>query len=452
VSRVNRCNRRRFLSLAAAAGAASAAGFPLPAYCQDAASHDKLRVAVIGVAGRGAGNLQGVSGEQIVALCDADEERLAAAATKFPKAKKYFDFRKLLAEMDKQIDAVVVSTPDHNHAPASVMAMRMGKHCYCEKPLTHNVFEARTAIDVARQKKLATQMGTQIHATDNYRRVVELVQAGAIGPVNEVHVWCGKGWGGGTRPTEQPPVPERLHWDVWLGPAPYRPYHPCYLPAQWRRWWDFGNGTLGDMACHYMDLPFWALGLQYPTTIEAAGPPVDPETCPTKLTVHYDFPARGEQPPVNFTWYDGGYSPPILATLDLTPPATAAEDKKGLKPKKGASWGSGVLFVGSQGMLLADYTRRVLLPTAKFADFTPPEPTIPKSVGHHQEWIDACKTGSPTTCNFAYSGMLAEAVLLGNVAYRTGKKLHWDAAAMKAVNCPEADRYLRREYRTGWTL
>jgi len=456
VPRITRFHRRRFLGLSAVAGGAALARFPLPAFSQSAAAGDKLRVAVIGVAGRGAGNLKGVSGEDLVALCDADDTRLAAAAKNFPNAKTYFDFRKLLEEMGKQIDAVAVSTPDHTHAPASVMAMRMGKHCYCEKPLAHNVFEIRTAMEVARQKKLATQMGTQIHATDNYRRVVELVQSGAIGPVSEVHVWCGKGWGGGTRPTEEPPVPENIHWDVWLGPAPYRPYHPCYIPAQWRRWWDFGNGTLGDMACHYMDLPFWALGLRFPTSIEAEGPEVDPETCPTKLMVRYEFPARGPQPPVKLNWYDGEYRPTILETLDLSPPKAKGDEKTdekaAAKAKKPAPWGSGVLFVGSQGMLLADYSRRVLLPAEKFADFMAPDPVIPKSIGHHEEWIQACKTGSATTCNFDYSGPLAETVLLGNVAYRTGKKLQWDAAAMKAVNCPEADRYLRREYRAGWTL
>jgi predicted dehydrogenase len=189
---------------------------------------------------------------------------------------------------------VVVSTADHVHAPASVMAMKLGKHCYCEKPLAHSVFEVRTMARVAREGKVATQMGIQIHAGSNYRRVVEIIQAGLIGPVAEVHVWVGKGWGGGDRPPGAQPVPKNLHWDLWLGPAPERPFAAeRYHPAQWRRWWDFGNGTLGDMACHYMDLPFWALGLKHPTTIEAEGPPVHPETCPLGLIVRYEFPARG---------------------------------------------------------------------------------------------------------------------------------------------------------------
>ncbi|HUT13600.1 MAG TPA: Gfo/Idh/MocA family oxidoreductase, partial [Thermoguttaceae bacterium] len=329
---------------------------------------------------------------------------------------------------------VVVSTPDHTHAPAGVMAMKLGKNCYSEKPMTHCVHEARVMTDAAVENKLATQLGTQIHAGDNYRRVVELIQAGAIGPVNEVHVWCGKNWGGGERPTETPPIPPHIHWDLWLGPAPERPYHPCYLPGQWRRWWDFGNGTLGDMACHYMDLPFWALKLRHPTSVESEGPPVHPETCPTQLIVRYEFPARDDMPPVKFTWYDGSNRPSLPADWNI--------------PVGGA----GVLFVGKEGQLRADYGSWQLHPKEKFADYQPPEPTIPTSIGHHQEWIHACKTGGATTCNFDYSGALSEAVLLGNVAYRVGKKLQWDGAAMKATNCPEADQYLRREYRQGWIL
>jgi predicted dehydrogenase len=312
--------------------------------------------------------------------------------------------------------------------------MKLGKHCFCEKPLAHNVYEVRVMTELARNKKLATQMGTLIHATSNYRRVVELVKSGAIGPVAEAHVWCGKDWGGGERPKETPPVPPNIHWDLWLGPAPERPYHPCYLPAQWRRWWDFGNGTLGDMACHLMDLPYWALDLAHPLAVEAEGPPVHPETCPHALVVRYEYPARGDQPPVKLTWYDGVNRPPQLAANGLP------------------DWGMGVLFVGREGMLLADYGRKELYPKEKFAQFKAPEPTIPESPGHHKEWIAACKGGPAGLCNFDYAGPLSEAVLLGTVAYRVGKKLEWDAAALKATNCPEADEYLRRQYRKGWTL
>jgi len=318
------------------------------------------------------------------------------------------------------------------------MAMRMGKHCYCEKPLTRSVFECRTLVDLANKNKLVTQMGTQIHAGDNYRRVVELIQGGAIGPVGEVHVWCSCRYGGVTRPKDTPPVPANLDWDLWLGPAPYRPYHPTYLPGRWRSWWDFGTGGLGDFGCHYTDLPFWALKLRHPITVEAEGPPLHPEAVPLWLIVRYEFPQRGPLPPVELTWYHGGKQPPRLRTL--------------LAPNERKRWGSGVLFVGAKGMVLANYNARMLLPKAKFAGYQPPKPTIPRSIGHHREWIVACKTGGTTTCNFDYSGTLTEAILLGNAAFRAGEKLQWDAKALKATNTAKAAPYIRPECRKGWTL
>jgi predicted dehydrogenase len=300
--------------------------------------------------------------------------------------------------------------------------------------MSHSVYEARVMAQAAARAKVATQMGTQIHAGENYRRVVEVIRSGAIGPVREAHAWVAKTWSGGERPSERPPAPKTLHWDLWLGPAPARPYHPTYQPANWRRWWDFGSGTLGDMACHYMDLPFWALDLRAPSTVEAEGPPVHPETTPPWMVVRYAFPARGDRPPVSLTWYDGGKRPEALSK-----PGTPA-------------WGDGVLFVGDKGMLLASYDDYRLLPESEFQGFRPPEPSIPRSIGHHAEWINACKTGDPTTCNFDYSGALTEAVLLGVVAYRAGTKIEWDADGLKAANCPEAERFLRREYRKGWQL
>ena len=424
-------SRREFLRTGAAFGAVGIFGAPAVGRA-GIGPNEKLDIAVIGTANRAAANIDEVQGQNLVAFCDVDDRLLGEIGRRFPKAKKYNDFRELLES--KGFDAVVVSTADHSHAPATAMALRQGKHVYCEKPLTHSVTEARTIAELARQAKVATQMGTQIHAKDNYRRVVELIESGAIGPVRECHVWCGKSWGGGDRPTENPPVPKPLHWDLWLGAAPARPYNPIYQPGNWRRWWDFGNGTLGDMACHYMDLPFWALALRHPSTIEAEGPPVHPETAPIWLVVRYEFPARGDRPPVALTWYDGGQKP------------------KALPAEKAHEWGDGVLFVGDKGMLLADYNRRILMPEEKFRDFKPPEPTIPASIGHHAEWIAACKDGRPTTCNFDYSGALTETVLLGNVAYRAGKKLVWDAQHLKAENCSEADAFLKREYRKGWTL
>jgi predicted dehydrogenase len=398
-------------------------------------SNDRLRVGLIGVAGQGEYNLNEVvaAGAEIVALCDVDEQRAGPARERFPKASFYADFRRLIDS--KGLDAVVVATPDHTHAVATLAALRAGLHVYCEKPLTHTVHEARLVAETAAKHKRTTQMGTQIHAGANYRRVVELIQAGTIGPVREVHVWCDKSLGGGDRPTDMPAVPKGLHYDLWLGPAPERPYHPTYIPFHWRKWWDFGGGTLGDMACHHMDLPFWALNLRYPENVAAEGSsPVHPETAAKWLIVRYDFPARGTLPAVKLTWYDGGKRPAAFTEAKL--------------PK----WGDGCLFIGEKGMLLADYGRFKLLPEDQFADFVPPKPSIPDSVGHHREWIQACKSGSATTCNFDYGGALTEAVLLGNVAYRLGKPLRWDAKNLRATNESDAERFIRKEYRKSWTL
>ena len=425
--------------LAGSAAAAVAAGATRRARTKTPSPNEKLDVAVVGVAGRGGANLGGVAGQNIVALCDVDANNLGKAGRRFPKAQTFADFRRMLDKVHKQIDAVVVSTPDHTHAVAAAAAMKLSKHCYCEKPLTHSVHECRTLIDLAGRNKLVTQMGTQIHAGDNYRRVVELVQGGTIGPVGEVHVWHTVSYGGGDRPKDTPPVPKHLSWDLWLGPAAERPYHPCYLPGRWRGWRAFGTGGLGDFGCHYMDLPFWALKLRHPTTVETEGPPQHPESTPRWLKVRYEFPQRGGLGPVTMTWSDGGKKPARLVEL--------------LKPHgPKARWGSGVLFVGSKGMILANYGSRMLLPKDKFAGVQPPKQTIPKSIGHHAEWIKACKKGGPTTCNFDYSGTLSEAVLLGEVAYRVGQKLTWDHENLKAVNCPEAEKYIRTPCRKGWTL
>lgn len=395
--------------------------------------NEKLNIAGIGVGGQGGWDINQCASQNIVALCDVDDRRAAGSFAKFPQAKRYRDFRKMLDEMHQQIDAVVVGTPDHTHAAPSVMAMNLGKHCYCEKPLAHCVDEVRAMIETAQKNKVATQMGTQIHAGANYRRVVELVQSGAIGPVAEVHVWHPVAYGGGDRPSDTPPVPPELDWDLWLGPAPLRPYHPSYLPGVWRSWRDFGTGGLGDFGCHYMDLPFWALKLRHPVSVETEGPPVHPERTSPGLIVRYEFPARGDLPPVKMMWYDGGKRPTFLAE------------------RKIPQWGAAVLFIGQKGMLIADYGKHQLLPEAEYADFQRPEPTIPDSIGHHAEWIRACKTGEPTTCNFDYSGTLAEAVMLGNVSYYLGRKLDWDAPRMKCADCPEADALLRKTYREGWS-
>jgi predicted dehydrogenase len=430
----NHLHRREFFQQIAAGSIALVSGSwgTRRAFAGPKGANERLNIGIIGTAGRASANIQGVQGENIVALCDIDDRLLGRASERFPGARTYNDFRKLLEQPD--LDAVVISTADHVHAPAAIRAMRLGKHVYCEKPLSHTVEEARLAARVAAETKVATQMGTQIHASNNYRRVVELIRAGAIGPVCQCFVWCNKSWSGGERPMETPPVPAHLHWDLWLGPAPERPYHPTYQPANWRRWWDFGSGTLGDMACHLMDLAHWALDLRHPVSVSAQGPPAHPETTPRWLVVQYEYPARGDKPPVQLTWYDGENQPAL-------PPET-----------KLPRWSMGVLFMGAQGLLLANYDRRILYPESQFRDYVPPEPSIPASIGHHAEWLAACKTGGSTSCNFDYSGALTEAVLLGNVAYRVGKKLDWDADTLRASTCPEAERYVRSDYRKGWDL
>ncbi|WP_435006101.1 Gfo/Idh/MocA family protein [Tundrisphaera lichenicola] len=430
--------------------AGSAVGlFAAPAFLRARNLNEKLSIAVIGVGGRGGSNLQNVSGEDIVALCDVADSALDRAASEYPKARRERDFRRLF-DRAGDFDAVVVSTTEHTHAFATLPALQLGKHVYCEKPLTHDVWEARIIREAAAKAKVATQMGTQIHAGENYRRVVELIRAGAIGPVTEAHVWVGRAWGRQSdeesrknqdivsvreRPAGTSPIPDGLDWDLWLGPAPARPFHEVYYPGpKWYRWWDFGNGTMSDLGSHWLDLPFWALELDAPRRIEATGPPPHSEIAPASMSVTYDYAARGDRPPVKLTWYQGQEKP------------KAWHD--GMIPK----WDSGALFIGPKGMLLADYGKNLLLPEENFRDYERPPHSIPKSLGHHAEWIHACKTGAPTTCNFEYAGWLTEANHLGNVAYRTGKALEWDAASMKAKNAPESEPFIRREYRKGWNL
>ncbi len=385
---------------------------------------------MIGTAAQAGWNLSQVAGENIVALCDIDAHRMAEAAAKFPQAAKYADYRKLLDQKD--LDAVVVATPDHSHAIPVVWALRRGLDVYCEKPLAHSVYEVRQMREAADKKRAVTQMGTQIHAGDNYRRVVELVQAGVLGRIERVHVWLDTSVRPGVRVSQSKP-PDYVDYDLWTGPAPMRPFHESHFHFNWRYWWDFGGGLLADFGCHYMDLPFWALALRYPSTIVAKGEKTyhgDNEV-PDNMQVDYQFPARGDLPPVHMTWYHGKWRPPGAESYGK---------------------GSAVLFEGQHGRLLADYgTHKLFLEPGIAAD-TPPQ-TIPASIGHHREWIEACKTRGATTCNFDYSGALAEAVLLGNVSYRAGgKKLDWDADKLKAVNCPEAAQFIRREYRAGWSL
>ena len=440
--------RRSFLRKATAA--ATAVTFTVPAILRARNLNDKMNIAVIGTGGRGGSNMSEVATENIVSLCDVFEPNLRRASERFPKARTHSDFRRLFDHAN-EFDAVVVSTCEHTHAYATLPALELGKHVYCEKPLSYNVEEARLIRLAARKAKVATQMGIQIHAGDNYRRVVELVKSGAIGSVSQVHVWVGRAWGRHDsledakkhndivtireRPESTDPVPAGLDWDLWLGPAPFRPFHNVYFPGpKWYRWWDFGNGTMSDLGSHWNDLPFWALDLDAPSSIEASGPVPHPEIAPASMQATYLYPSRGDRAAVTLTWYQGTEKPQCLQ--DMSIPA----------------WDSGCLFVGDKGMLLADYGQYLLLPEKQFEGFVPPAQSIPPSVGQHQEWILACKTGSPTTCNFEYSGLLTEANHLGNVAFRVGKKIQWNTETMSCPGTPEADKFLKRLPRPGWGL
>jgi len=440
--------RRRFLQRTTATGAVLLAA---PAVLSARAPSEKLNVVIIGCGGRGGANMNEMLKENIVALCDVSEPNLLKAAQKAPEAKKFRDFRKLYDTLkDGEFDAVVVSSTEHTHAFATLPALLRKKHVYCEKPLTHNLREARRIMEAAKKANIATQMGTQIHAGSNYRRVVELIQGGVIGPVREAHVWVSRAWGHQSeedakrhhdivwtaeRPKEEMPVPPGLDWDLWLGPAPRRPFNNVYVPGpKWYRWWDFGGGTMSDLGAHWIDLPFWALKLDAPRTVEANGPPPHPELAPASMSATFHYGPRGDMPEVKVTWYQGTMKPELW--------------KEGKIPQ----WGDGALFIGSRGMLLSDYGKHVLLPEKEFADFKRPAKSIADSIGHHAEWLRACKTGSPTTCPFHYSGLLTESNHLGNIAYRASKRLEWDAKTMRIRNAPESEHFLGREYRKGWEL
>lgn len=409
---------------------------------------EKLNIAAIGAGGRAAGDIEAVSSENIVALCDVDWRRAGGAFNKYPNAKKYKDYRIMLDEMDKDIDAVVVATPDHIHAFASMAAIKHNKHVYCEKPLTHSVWEARQVTLAARAAGIATQMGNQGQASEETRRVSEFIWSGAIGPVREVHIWTDRAnrglhdayWPQGIdRPTDTPPVPEGLDWDLWLGPAPTRPYNPVYLPFVWRGWWDFGTGALGDIGCHAFDPVFRAMKFGHPTSVEACSTRSNTETYPLASRVTYEFPARGDMPPCTLHWYDGGLKPPRPKELE-----------------KDRQFGdNGSLYIGDNATMMG----HTIIPEEKRKAITPPPQSIPRSPGHHQEWIDACKGGKPAGSNFDWAGPMSEVVLLGNVCIRKEMKdimqqtkLLWDGEKMEFTNVPEANRFLRRDYREGWNI
>ena len=436
----NKLPRRRFLKSSLALTAAAGAGLPLVWTSRVCGANERLNIGVIGVGGRGASDMAAVAGENIVALCDVDENRLGGAASQLKTPKTYTDYRELLEQKD--LDAVVVATPDHHHAPATIRALRRGLHVYCEKPLTHTVQEARLIAQTAAKMKVATQMGTQNHEHPGYLRLVELIQSGAIGNIQEVYVITdrpGKWWPQGIeQPTGKAEIPKNLKWDLWLGPAAERDYSPAYVPFKWRGWWDFGCGAIGDMAIHLMDPSFWALELGGPVKVTSKGPAPNPHSGPTWMETQFEFGERIGQndkklPAVKAFWYEGEAKPPAEIAKDL--------------PMNGS------LFIGDKGKIaIAHDGQPKLLPEEQFKDFKGPEPFLPKSPGHHAQWLAACKTGSKTGSNFGYAGPFTEIVLLGNVAYRAGKTIEYDPASMKVTNVPEANGLLTKEYRKGWEV
>ena len=434
-------SRRTFMmgTAAAAAGCATPAmnaPAPMAAATGKVSPSEKLNIAGIGIGGQGFGDMEHCERHNVVALCDVDWKKAGRTFERFPKAERYKDFRVML-DKRKDIDAVVIATPDHTHAFAAMAALQLGKHVYCEKPLTHTAYEARRLAQAAREAKVGTQMGNSGQASEEARLMCDYIWDGAIGPVREVHVWSDRPiWPQQVnRPREVHPIRDTLDWDLWLGPAPERPFNRIYHPFKWRGWWDFGTGALGDIGCHAFHPIFRALKLGHPTSVEATSTykgNVNEETYPLASIVHYQFPAREGMPPLRLTWYDGGLKP-------------RRPDE--LEPSRDLGEG-GTLFLGDKGAMLG----HVLIPDSKRVEYGRPPKIMPRSPGHFQEWFEACKGGEPAGANFGVAGLVTEVVLLGNVAIRTGKKLQWDGTDMQFINMPAANQYLRREYRDGWSL
>ncbi len=399
----------------------------------------KLNIACVGCGGKGRSDIEALSGENIVALCDVDFGQASGAFKDHRRAKRYKDYRVMLREMDQQIDAVTVSTPDHMHFPVAMMAIQMGKHVFVQKPMAHTIAEARALRVAARQHNVVTQMGIQGHCNEAVRLLKEWLDAGAVGPVREVHYWTDRPiWPQGIRtPDEAQPVPANLDWNLWLGVARERPYNSAYMPFKWRGWWDFGCGALGDIGCHMFDAGFAALELGYPTSVEAVSEAGTEDCAPTWSILTYQFPARpGGRPPVKVVWHDGGKQPPRPSQLD--------EGRE--LPKD-----NGQLFLGDKGAILVNdmYCSSLrIVPEARMKEFTRPPKTLPRSPGLYVEWLDACKGQGPAPgANVDYAGPLTEMVLLGNLAVRTGQRVEWDAENMLCTNLPAANRYVRKPYR-----
>jgi predicted dehydrogenase len=454
---IDSIDRRRFLSGAAGAVAAFSV---VPRHVLGGAGNqppsEKLNLAAVGIGGMGSSNISQCRSENFVALCDVDDGHAGKVFDKFPAAKKYKDFRVMLDKEDKNIDGVIIATPDHTHGVVAMACIRRGKHVYLQKPLAHSIYEVRKLTEAAREAKVQTQMGNQGHSSAEIRMLYEWIQDGAIGPVHEVHAWTDRPVGGDpwsdfpimARPKETPEVPKTLDWDLWLGPAQYRPYHPIYHPMSWRGFWDFGTGPLGDMGCHIVDPAFWVLNLGQPTRVEATTthyqPEVASETYPRAAIIRYEFPARGDMPPVKLTWTDGRLMPPRPRELE---PGRKLD-------------GSGALFIGEKGTIMhgshgAGGVR--IIPETKMKAYKRPERTLPRvrggQSGHEQDWIRACKDSKPASSSFEYGGPLTEMVLLGVLAMRfKDTPLEWDPVNLKVTNLPEAEKYIHPPFRDGWSL
>jgi predicted dehydrogenase len=445
----NALTRRQFVGTAGAAVAA----FTIVPRCAVAGSaqtppSEKLNIAGIGVGGMGAGDINAVApGNNIVALCDVDQNRSRGTFQKFPDAKPFRDFRKMFDEMETSIDAVVVATPDHFHAVAAMAAIQRGKHVYCEKPLAHSVFEVRQLMKAAAEHKVVTQLGNQGHSSESIRVFCEWIWDGAIGKVHTIHAGCrAVNSGIDALPSLKEPhqVPADLDWDLWLGPALDRPYNPAYLPGRWRGWVPFGNGTIGDWVCHVVDPVFWALDLGAPKTVLAEVKDYDPKTqgdaYPKGDKLTFEFPAKGERGPITMHWYSG--TQPIPRVPDLEP------ERKPVETGAFVLGDKGTIMYGSHG---AGGVR--IVPEAKMKEYQLPAKTIPRAKEHHQDWLEAIRTGGKAGSDFSYGGPLTEIAMLGVIALKLpGTKLEWDAARMRFTNCDEANPYVNPPYRQGWSL
>ena len=434
-------NRRQFIQRATLAGGVLA--FPFVSARNVFGANSRLNIAAIGAGGKGGVDIGFCAAENIVALCDVDQNNAAGSFKRFPGAKQYKDFRVMLEKEAKNFDAVTISTPDHTHFHAAAMAMKLGKHVYCQKPLTHTIWEARQLTEIARATKVVTQMGNQGHSQPDSRRLVELIRAGVLGDVKEVHIWTDRPiWPQGIERPAALPVPSTLDWDLWLGPAPARAFHDGCVPFKWRAFWDFGTGALGDMGCHNMDLAFFSLNLRDPVTVEATSSGINPETAPKWSIITYAFPRLGKRGPVKLVWYDGGKKPEASLVKQKELPGNGCimvGSKDTLYVP--SYWGKGSFVAGGT---MEDYkTIAATLPR-------PADPTLDNDALHHFEWIAACKGEGKTLSHFDYAGPMTESVLLGNVALRAGQRIEWNAKKLKVTNASEANQFIRTQYRKGW--